>query len=114
MRGGGGKDPLAQTRIMEKIEKVRRKGYLISGNINILVHCFGIPKVGNNIILVYDVTKSGVNNVIWSPNFFLPPIISIAQSIIATIWMPDIDLEDIFPNFPLDRSIIPYVGIDVT
>ena len=64
--------------------------------------------------MVYDATKSGLNAVVSPPNFFMPSIDTCLRSVVSTTWSGDIDLGEMFLNYMLPDSILPYVGIDVT
>jgi hypothetical protein len=51
---------------------------------------------------------------LWAPNFYVPSIDSLVAIINANSWMSNIDLGEFFFNFPLDVSIQPLAGIDLT
>ena len=57
--------------------------------------------------MVYDATKCGLNEVIWSPNFFLPTVATVVRS--ATP-----DLGEMFLNYFLDEDLRSSAGVDVT
>jgi hypothetical protein len=40
-----------------------------------LTSFFAVPKGTAGIRVVYDATRSGLNDAIWAPNFFLPTIV---------------------------------------
>jgi hypothetical protein len=63
--------------------------------------------------MVYNATKSGLNNCLWVPSFSLPSPESFTDNLEAGSWMMDMDLGEMFLNFPLDRNIQPYCGIDL-
>jgi hypothetical protein len=54
----------------EKIKKVADRGYIKDGEVDSLISFFAVPKGEEDIRMVYDATKCGLNEVIWSPNFF--------------------------------------------
>ena len=60
-----------------KIKKVTRKGYLEEGYVRSLIHFFAVPKGGNDIRVVYDDTKCGLNKIVWATNFHLPMVDSL-------------------------------------
>lgn len=64
--------------------------------------------------MVYDATKSGVNEATWAPSFFLPTIDSVLRNAGLTSYFGDIDLGDMFLNYFLHEKLRPYVGVDVT
>jgi hypothetical protein len=75
---------------------------------------FGVPKVvimGEvlDIQMVYDAIQSGLNSVLWAPNFVLANMASHMQS---SPMRPRWETE-MFLNFQLDERIQPYVGVDL-
>ncbi len=50
----------------KKLEKVRRLRYIILGPVK-LTSFFSVPKGENDIRMVYDGTKSGLNDSMWAP-----------------------------------------------
>ena len=56
--------------MVEKIVKVRSRNYIGKwGKIVNLSHYFPVPKGSNDIRMVYDLTKSGLNDALWHPGF---------------------------------------------
>ena len=55
-----------------KMKKVVDRRYVISGRIYNLTGYFHIPKGLGDIRLVYDATKSKLNDAVWAPRFGLP------------------------------------------
>jgi hypothetical protein len=72
-----------------------------------------VPK-GDNICMVYDGSKSGLNKALWAPWFSLPTINSMSRWILAGSWLGDNDYGDMFFNFPLHATLQKYCGIDLT
>jgi hypothetical protein len=60
--------------VVEKIEKVRSKGYIAPGPVKSLTHFFYVPKGESDIRMVYNGTSSGLNNCLFAPHFGLPII----------------------------------------
>ena len=79
-----------------------------------LTGCFAVPKGEDDIRMVYDATKCGLNEHIWAPNFMLPTIDMTLRHVNENGWFGDIDLGEMFLNFPLDDLLRPFVGVDVT
>lgn len=67
-----------------------------------------------DIQVVYDVTKSGLNAAIWSPNFCLPTMASVLQNANYSTFYGDIDIGEMFLNYFLDPELRPWAGVDVT
>ena len=53
--------------IQRKLKKVRDRGYVAEGPIDSLTSFFAVPKGTDDIRMVYDGTKSGLNDAIWVP-----------------------------------------------
>jgi hypothetical protein len=51
----------------EKLGKVRCMGYLAPGEIKSLTSFFAVPKGDSDIGMVYDGTKSDLNDAMWAP-----------------------------------------------
>ena len=64
--------------------------------------------------MVYNVFKCGLNDAVSAPNFFMPTTDSSLRSVSATTWSGDNDLGEMFLNYMLHASIVPYAGIDIT
>ena len=65
-------DPVQLEAMRKKIKKVANREYIQEGDVDSLISFFAVPKGKDDIRMVYDATKCGLNEVIWSPNFFLP------------------------------------------
>eukprot|EP00957_Ditylum_brightwellii_P132858 10131431-Ditylum_brightwellii.AAC.1 len=63
--------------------------------------------------MVYDASKSGLNDALWAPNFGSPTVDSISCMADSNSWFGDIDFGEMFHNYPLDVKIQPYMGIEV-
>jgi hypothetical protein len=57
-----------------KLQKVRRLGYLVPGPVRSLTSFFSVPKGMDDIRMVYDGMKSGLNEAMWAPWFSLPMV----------------------------------------
>lgn len=78
-----------------------------------LTSFFSIPKGDRDIHMVYDASKSGLNKCLWSPNFGLPMVDTLTRTINSSFWMGDLDIGEMFLNFPLHPDIPPLFGIDL-
>jgi hypothetical protein len=96
------------------LAKVRSRKYIEEGRVVSLTGFFDVPKTDEDIHMVYDASKCGLNDVIWAPNFFIPSPDSLFRLLDHESWMADIDLGEFFLNFPLDQAIKPYAGVDLT
>jgi len=107
------KDPGVRAAVKAKLDNVRAKGYVAPGNVASLTSYFYVPKGEHDIRMVYDATRSGLNGCLWVPPFNLPTTDSFTDCLEAESWMMDLDLGEIFLNFPLDPQLRPYCGIDL-
>ena len=103
--------------MVEKLVKVRDRGYigkLLQGSIKGLTHYFAVPKGDKDIRMVYDMTASGLNKALWAPKFWMPTMVNIVDCSTDDTWFGDVDAGEMFLNFPLDRRIRKYCGIDLS
>ena len=98
---------------MEKIGKVRSRGYIQPGEVNSLTGFFAVPKGEDDIQIVYDATACGLNEALWAPNFALPTIDSVLRNASQNSWFSDIDLGEMFLNYFLDEDLREFAGVDV-
>ena len=104
-------------KMVTKIIKVRDRGYigkLLLGPIKSLTHYFAVPKGDEDIRMVYDMTASGLNNALWAPSFWMPTAMNVIDCSTSGTWFGDVDAGEMFLNFPLDRRIRKYCGIDLS
>jgi hypothetical protein len=103
--------------ILEKIIKVLKRGYVVIPRsinyIKSLIDYFEVPK-DEDIRLVYNGTSCGLNEVLFAPNFWLPTPASAARVLGYGYYMMDMDLGEMFLNFPLPHVLQRYSGIDVS
>ncbi len=89
------------------------RGYIVPGLVKSLTSYFSVPKGENDLRMVYDATKSGLNASLWVPSFQLPQSETLTDLLTPTSWMADIDLGEHFHNFPLHPDLQSHCGIDV-
>jgi hypothetical protein len=78
-----------------------------------LIQFFDVPKAGD-IRLVYNGTSCGLNDALWCPNFWIPTAKSALRVLDYNYQSADLDLGEIFLNFPLHITLQPYSGVDIT
>ena len=106
-------DPEIRRKEAEKLKNVVWKGYLETGFVKNLTHCFSVEK-GEDIRMVYDATKSLLNEACWAPNFMLPTIDSVTDCATSSSYFGDVDAAEMFLTFPLNSQIRPYAGVDLS
>jgi len=107
------RDPEIRKQVQSKLENARQKRYIVPGTVRNLTSYFAVPKGDRDIRMVYDASKSGLNNSVWVPSFILPQAEALTDKLSENSWMLDMDLGEMFLNFPMHPSVQPYCGIDV-
>lgn len=98
-----------------KLGKVIKRGYVLNSGIRLLslIKYFAVPKADSDYRMVYDATANELNDAVWAPSFWLPTVETLVRYIDASTWMMDKDIGDMFLNFPLDKRVWPYTGLDL-
>jgi hypothetical protein len=100
--------------VIKKLLKVRQRGYIAPGLVELLMAFFGVPKGDDDIRLVYDGSVSGLNLSIWVPRFFLPTIRTHLLAVDEDTFMADVDIGEMFLNFILHCELQSLAGVDLT
>jgi hypothetical protein len=108
------KDPETFRKVVDKLLNAREKGYISMGVVKSLIFFFDVPKGLDDIRMVYDGTKSGLNAELWAPWFPLPTVDLLLQSVEACTYMSDNDVGEMFLNFVLHSSVQERCGVDLT
>ena len=110
-------DPKLKEMAKSKISKVVKRRYLRTvglGSIKSLIKYFAVPKGDDDIRLVYDATANRLNECVWAPPFWLPTIDTLVRGVDKDSWMTDRDVGDMFLNYQLHESVVPYTGVDLS
>ena len=91
--------PKEREQLRQKLFKPVLKIYIAKGFVLSLTSFFAVLKGEDNIKIVYEATKSLLNESIWAPNFFLPTVDSVLRNAETTTWYGDIDLGEMFLNY---------------
>jgi hypothetical protein len=75
------RDPASVPQVIEKLCVARDKGHIDIGLVRSLISFFDVPKGLMDVRMVYDRTKSGLNDVLWAPWFPLPTVESLLRSV---------------------------------
>ena len=105
---------LPADKVVEKIQKVRLRGYIAAGLVISLTSFFQVPKGEDDIRMVYDATACGLNDALWAPGFWMPTIINMLDCATSDSWFGDVDAAEMFLNYLLNVDVRPYAGMDVT
>lgn len=97
--------------IVEKLKTIVQRNYVTTGKVTSWTDFFEVPKGDDDIRLVYNGTSCGLNQALWSPSFWLPfP----RTALDFNSYSGDMDLGEMFHNFPLHVMLQEYSGIDLT
>jgi hypothetical protein len=83
-------------------------------NVRSYIKYFAVPKGEDDIRIVYDATANRLNECVWVPTFWLPTIDSLLRGLDNSSWMTDRDIRDMFLNFQLHDSVVPFTGVDLS
>jgi len=108
------KDVVVWKAMKAKLDKVKRLRYICPGQVDSLTSFFAVPKGDSDVRMVYDGTKSGLNDSMWAPWFSLPTIEAHLRFVSDTTFLSDLDIGDMFHNFLLHEKVQRLAGIDVT
>jgi hypothetical protein len=108
------RDPVLREAVKGKLSTVRKKRYIQPGTVKALTSFFSVPKGDDDIRIVYNGTKSGLNDCLWAPWFPLPTIEQHLRAVEPGTFMADVDISEQFLNFILHEHTQPYAGVDLT
>ncbi|KAL7579543.1 hypothetical protein ACA910_007918 [Epithemia clementina (nom. ined.)] len=101
--------------ITTKLEDVPGKGYVHAHPpIKAMMNYFAVLKGDTDVRMVYDGTKSGLNECLYAPWFFLPDLDALARTLDKGFWCIDNDYGEMFLNFWLHPELEQYSGMDLT
>ena len=107
------KDSTEAEKVRQKLQNIRKKRYVAPGKVTSFMSFFAVPKA-DDIRLVYDGTKCGLNEYLWAPWFPLPTVNSMLRSVLPGFWMGDNDIGEHFLNFRLHATLQERCGLDLT
>jgi len=98
-------DLVVLKKIRNKLEDVRRKRYIYSGQVDSVTSFFSVPKGEEDIRMVYNATSSGLNDAVWGRWFALPTVETHLRAVEVGTFMADCDVGEMFLNFLLHDKI---------
>ena len=101
----------------EKIKKYVEREYLELVNeekVKNYIDYFAAPKGESDIRLVLNGTSCGLNKAVWASNFWLPSSKTMVRHLSYDYQSVDIDIGEMFLNFPLHNSLWKYSAMDLT
>ena len=107
----------AYDKLLKKFVKFIKRGYFIFPSlktINGFIDYFYVSKGADGIRTVFNGTNCGLTDSLCYPNFWLPTANILLRSTAFNSKFVDVDFGEMFHNFPLHESLIPYSGVDLT
>jgi hypothetical protein len=74
---------------------------------------FPVPKGADDIRVVWDLAKNGLNEHMFTPSFFLPTMNTYLRRLPAGAYCGDFDIGEQFHNYILHESEQVYCGVEV-
>jgi len=90
-----------------------QKWYQVPGAVTTVVPRFPVKKGADDIRVVWDLRKNGLNACMCTPSFFLYTPSSYARRVEAGTYGSDADVEEQFHNFLLNVSEQAYRGVEL-
>jgi hypothetical protein len=75
---------------------------------------FDIPKGTDDMWMVYDESKSGLNDALWAQWFSFPAVETMTPVLLPGYWCADNDYGEQCLNFNLHKDLRPYCGVDLS
>ena len=88
--------------LRKKEEKLLYRRYLELGYVDCIVPRFGVPKGEDDIRLVWDATRNGVNDTLYAPSFWMPTFRTLQDFVIK--WLPCSIVDYLDNNIPSSPS----------
>ena len=70
-----------------------------------------MPTGKDNVRLIYNATANKLNECVWVPSFWLFTIDSLVRVLNKELWMMDRNVGDMFLNYQLHWTAVPYTGV---
>jgi hypothetical protein len=95
------------------LEKLIRRGYIGIGKCTTTVPRFPVPKGEDDIRVVWDLAKNGLNETMFTPTFFLATMPTYLRRIQPGFYGGDFDIGEQFHNYVLHQKEQPYCGVEI-
>jgi hypothetical protein len=97
----------------EKLEKLLRRRYITAGPCRNTVPRFAVPKGADDIRVVWDLKKNGLNAQMYTPTFFLPSMGTYLRRLMPEAYSGDFDIGEQFHNYVLHASERVFCGVRI-
>ena len=104
-------------KLLQKFIKFIKRGYFSfpkPKSIRNFIDYFFVAKGEDDIRPVFNGTSCGLTTSLWSPSFWLLTASTLIRATTFHSKFVDLDFGEMFHNFPLHHSMIPYSGVDLT
>ena len=98
--------------VATKLEGMTKRCYLEEGHVTNVVDYFPVPKGDDDIRVVFDGSSCGLNEALWSSNFYLPAASAAVMLLSFSTWMADMDFGEMFHNFPMEERLRKCAGVE--
>ena len=96
---------------VEKIAKLISRRYIEAGPVKVVIPRMCVPKGDDDVRVVWDMTRNGVNPGLFASTFYLIGIYSLMDRIDEGMWIADFDCGEMFNNYTLHESEREYAGV---
>ena len=83
-------------------------------SVNSYIDIFGVDKGPDYIRMVLNGASCGINDSLFASNFWLPMSNTMTRLLSFGYRAVDVDLGEMFLNFPLDQLLQRYSGVDLS
>jgi hypothetical protein len=97
-----------------KVVQVRKRGYILPGQVIRGTHYFCVNKGLDDIRMVYNGTSCSLNEVLWAPRFGLPTVKHTLRALLPGYFQCNLDMGEQFLNYPLHMELHKFLGVDVS
>ena len=104
-------------KLLEKLRICLSRGYLTYQSENVVksyIDIFGVAKGLSDIRMVLNGASCGINDALFASNFWFPMSNTMTRLLSFGYRVVDVDLGEMFLNFPLDPLLRNYSGIDLS
>ena len=98
----------------EKLRRILAIKYLSPGYVHWDISFFDVPKGEEDIRIVCNGTRNGLNEAVWVPSFYLPASVSLGCLLEPGTYQMDMDISEMFHNFVLNRDVRVYCRVNLT
>ena len=95
------------------MSKLSLRGYMIGGVVLTSTPFFSVPKVMDDIQMVFEETVRGINDSFWDTNFMIPVMDILLIMVGPAMHIVYLEVWDMFYNFRLSMVMAKYCGVEL-